>query len=39
MILYNLLQASQLNGSPIMGRMKLDAMINYRGNYLFGTIR
>ena len=31
-------KASEREDNPLMGRLQLDTLINYRGNYLFGTI-
>lgn len=32
-------QATARDDSLVMGRIQLDTLVNYRGNYLFGTIR
>ena len=34
-----LVQATVRNDGLVMGRIHLDTLINYRANYLFGTIR
>ena len=31
-------KAAEREDNPVMGRLQLDTLINYRGNYLFGTI-